>query len=186
MLKIAQEKSPTLYSIAIFVIHSCFTEIFFSLKINLLDGLPSVFYKETCTAGAGTMLLEFGILSRLLGDPVFENLARKAVAALWKNRSRETGLLGKEACHCYHCSRLSLRLAWLGMSPVLQPNLGPISDDIPMWYPIPSFQNLHLAFAPVQQFSSHVHCYLNWKCQNLRLTISLNAERAILKSLVLA
>jgi len=79
-------------------------------RINLLDGLPSVFYKETCTAGAGTMLLEFGILSRLLGDPVFENLARKAVAALWKHRSRETGLLGKEACHCYHCSRLSLRL----------------------------------------------------------------------------
>ena len=62
-----------------------------------------MFYKETCTAGAGTMLLEFGILSRLLGDPVFENLARKAVAALWKHRSRETGLLGKEACHCYHC-----------------------------------------------------------------------------------
>ena len=56
-----------------------------------------MFYKETCTAGAGTMLLEFGILSRLLGDPVFENLARKAVAALWKYRSRETGLLGKEA-----------------------------------------------------------------------------------------
>jgi len=54
-------------------------------------------YNETCTAGAGTMLLEFGILSRLLGDPVFENLARKAVAALWKHRSRETGLLGKEA-----------------------------------------------------------------------------------------
>jgi len=94
MLEIAPEKSPTLYSIAIFVIHSCFTDIFFPLKINLLDGLPSVFYKETCTAGAGTMLLEFGILSRLLGDPVFENLARKAVAALWKHRSRETGLLG--------------------------------------------------------------------------------------------
>jgi len=56
-------------------------------------------YNETCTAGAGTMLLEFGILSRLLGDPVFENLARKAVAALWKHRSRETGLLGKEAYH---------------------------------------------------------------------------------------
>lgn len=56
-------------------------------------------YNETCTAGAGTMVLEFGILSRLLGDPVFENLARKAVAALWKHRSQETGLLGKEAYH---------------------------------------------------------------------------------------
>ncbi|XP_078342728.1 ER degradation-enhancing alpha-mannosidase-like protein 1 isoform X2 [Oculina patagonica] len=63
-------------------------------RINLLYGQPSTFYKDTCTAGAGTMLLEFGILSRLLGDPVFENLARKAVAALWKHRSVETGLLG--------------------------------------------------------------------------------------------
>ena len=79
---------------------TCCTKTFF-LKINLLDGLPSMFHKETCTAGAGTMLLEFGILSRLLGDPVFENLARKAVAALWKQRSRETGLLGKETCYFY-------------------------------------------------------------------------------------
>lgn len=53
-------------------------------------------YKETCTAGAGTVLLEFGILSRLLGDPTFENLARKAVAALWKYRSMETGLFGEQ------------------------------------------------------------------------------------------
>lgn len=67
----------------------------FSLQINLLYGQPSTYYKDTCTAGAGTMLLEFGILSRLLGDPVFENLARKAVAALWKHRSLETGLLGE-------------------------------------------------------------------------------------------
>ena len=67
---------------------------YFSLQINLLNGLPSTYYKETCTAGAGSMLLEFGVLSRLLGDPVFENLARKAVAALWKHRSMETGLLG--------------------------------------------------------------------------------------------
>lgn len=67
----------------------------FSLQINLLNGLPSTYYKETCTAGAGSMLLEFGVLSRLLGDPVFENLARKAVAALWKHRSMETGLLGE-------------------------------------------------------------------------------------------
>lgn len=65
------------------------------LQVNLLDGLPSTIYKETCTAGAGTMILEFGILSRLLGDPVFENLARRALESLWKHRSIETGLLGK-------------------------------------------------------------------------------------------
>ncbi|XP_068714333.1 ER degradation-enhancing alpha-mannosidase-like protein 1 isoform X1 [Montipora foliosa] len=63
-------------------------------RINLWSGLPSTFHKETCTAGAGTVLLEFGILSRLLGDPTFENLARKAVTSLWRQRSRETGLLG--------------------------------------------------------------------------------------------
>ena len=75
-----------------------------------------MFYKETCTAGAGTMLLEFGILSRLLGDPVFENLARKAVAALWKYRSQKTGLLGKDACHFY-LFWVSSRLVQLGVYP---------------------------------------------------------------------
>ena len=52
-------------------------------------------HKETCTAGAGTVLLEFGILSRLLGDPTFEALARKSLASLWKRRSVKTGLFGK-------------------------------------------------------------------------------------------
>lgn len=68
--------------------------VFLLLQINLWNGLPSTFYKETCTSGAGTVLLEFGILSRLLGDPTFENSARKAIASLWKQRSMETGLLG--------------------------------------------------------------------------------------------
>ncbi|PFX25112.1 ER degradation-enhancing alpha-mannosidase-like protein 1 [Stylophora pistillata] len=63
-------------------------------RVNLLYGLPSIVYNETCTAGAGTIILEFGILSRLLGDPVFETFSRKAVEALWKRRSVETGLLG--------------------------------------------------------------------------------------------
>lgn len=27
---------------------------------------------ETCTAGAGTLLLEFGVLSRLSGSPIYE------------------------------------------------------------------------------------------------------------------
>jgi len=31
----------------------------------------------------------------LLGDPTFENSARKAIASLWKQRSMETGLLGE-------------------------------------------------------------------------------------------
>ncbi|XP_073229289.1 ER degradation-enhancing alpha-mannosidase-like protein 1 [Porites lutea] len=63
-------------------------------RVNLFSGLPSMHHKETCTAGAGTVLLEFGILSRLLGDPTFEALARKSLASLWKRRSVKTGLFG--------------------------------------------------------------------------------------------
>ena len=39
--------------------------------------------------------MEFGLLSRLLGDPVYENLARKAVRVLWDHRHPKTGLVGK-------------------------------------------------------------------------------------------
>jgi len=49
---------------------------------------------ETCTAGAGTLLLEFGLLSRLLGDPVYEGFARRAINQLWSLRSNVTGLFG--------------------------------------------------------------------------------------------
>lgn len=49
---------------------------------------------HTCTAGAGSLLLEFGMLSRLLGDPVYEAVARRAAKALWVARAKGTGLLG--------------------------------------------------------------------------------------------
>ncbi|KAF3856211.1 hypothetical protein F7725_016934, partial [Dissostichus mawsoni] len=58
---------------------------------NTLTGIP---YPRTCTAGAGSLLVEFGILSRLIGDSTFEWVARRAVRALWSLRSNETGLLG--------------------------------------------------------------------------------------------
>ena len=51
---------------------------------------------ETCTAGAGSLLLELGTLSRLLGDPIYENMARRANRALWSARAKNTGLLGKK------------------------------------------------------------------------------------------
>ena len=51
---------------------------------------------ETCTAGAGTLVLEFGILGRLLDDPTLEYVARKALDSLWRFRSNATGLFGKE------------------------------------------------------------------------------------------
>ena len=38
--------------------------------------------------------LELGVLSRLLGDPVYESLARRAVQSIWSKRGNFTGLLG--------------------------------------------------------------------------------------------
>ena len=36
------------------------------------------------------------LYSRLLGDPVYESLARRAVESLWKIRGNSTGLLGDQ------------------------------------------------------------------------------------------
>ncbi|XP_072050977.1 ER degradation-enhancing alpha-mannosidase-like protein 1 [Amphiura filiformis] len=63
-------------------------------RVNLMKGLPDDGIQETCTAGAGSLLLEFGILSKLVGDPVFEGVARRAVDALLNYKSNITGLLG--------------------------------------------------------------------------------------------
>ncbi|KAG2470788.1 ITPR1 protein, partial [Polypterus senegalus] len=69
-------------------------------RVNLKTGVPPNSVNETCTAGAGSLLVEFGILSRLLGDSTFEWVARRAVRALWNLRSNVTGLLGnREACN---------------------------------------------------------------------------------------
>lgn len=65
-----------------------------ALQVNLKRGVPPDSNNETCTAGAGSLLVEFGILSRLLGDSTFEWVARRAVKALWSLRSNNTGLLG--------------------------------------------------------------------------------------------
>ncbi|KAM8867870.1 ER degradation-enhancing alpha-mannosidase-like protein 1 isoform 2-T4 [Synchiropus picturatus] len=63
-------------------------------RVNLKTGVPSDSINETCTAGAGSLLVEFGILSRLIGDSTFEWVARRAVRALWNLRNNQTGLLG--------------------------------------------------------------------------------------------
>ena len=55
--------------------------------VNLRHGVPKGETTVTCTAGVGTFLLEFGALSRLTGDPIFEKTAVRAVRALWKFRS---------------------------------------------------------------------------------------------------
>jgi len=48
---------------------------------------------ETCSAGAGSLVLEFTVLSRLTGDPRFEQLAKRAFWAVWARRSH-IGLIG--------------------------------------------------------------------------------------------
>ncbi|KAL6243509.1 hypothetical protein RBB50_009502 [Rhinocladiella similis] len=42
---------------------------------------------ETCSAGAGSLVLEFTVLSRLTGDSRFEELAKRAFWAIWNRRS---------------------------------------------------------------------------------------------------
>ncbi|XP_076048501.1 ER degradation-enhancing alpha-mannosidase-like protein 1 [Oratosquilla oratoria] len=63
-------------------------------RVNLRAGVPKNGRTDTCTAGAGSLLVEFGVLSRLLGDPVYEMAARRANRVLWKLRHSKTGLFG--------------------------------------------------------------------------------------------
>jgi hypothetical protein len=84
-------------------------------RVNLRHGIPfytnSVLHKptrqdqcraarkdtpeiiETCSAGAGSLVLEFATLSRLTGDGRFEELAKRAFWAVWSRRS-SIGLIG--------------------------------------------------------------------------------------------
>jgi hypothetical protein len=48
---------------------------------------------ETCSAGAGSLVLEFTVLSRLSHDDRFEQLAKRAFWAIWARRS-DIGLIG--------------------------------------------------------------------------------------------
>lgn len=48
---------------------------------------------ETCSAGAGSLVLEFATLSRLTGDGRYEDLAKRAFWAVWLRRS-EIDLIG--------------------------------------------------------------------------------------------
>ncbi|XP_034668733.1 ER degradation-enhancing alpha-mannosidase-like protein 3 isoform X2 [Drosophila subobscura] len=66
-------------------------------RVNLRNGMKDPMLKksrETCTACAGTILLEFAALSRLTGDPIFEVRAHAAMDALWKLRHRGSDLMG--------------------------------------------------------------------------------------------
>ncbi|XP_071445733.1 ER degradation-enhancing alpha-mannosidase-like protein 3 [Hetaerina americana] len=66
-------------------------------RINLRYGLKSQKLessRETCTACAGTMILEMAALSRLTGESVFEEKAHKAMDVLWRMRHRSSDLMG--------------------------------------------------------------------------------------------
>jgi len=51
--------------------------------INLRKGGVKGDTRVTCTACAGTMLLEFGVLSRLTGNDAYETKAKNAVKFIW-------------------------------------------------------------------------------------------------------
>ncbi|XP_059479799.1 ER degradation-enhancing alpha-mannosidase-like protein 2 [Neocloeon triangulifer] len=61
--------------------------------VNLRHGVPEGETPITCTAGVGTFIVEFGALSRLTGDPLYEEVAMKAINALYHHRSN-IGLMG--------------------------------------------------------------------------------------------
>ncbi|XP_031780380.1 ER degradation-enhancing alpha-mannosidase-like protein 3 [Nasonia vitripennis] len=66
-------------------------------RINLrygMKGVPLEMTRETCTACAGSMILEMAALSRLTGESVFEEKAQKAMDVLWKLRHRGSDLMG--------------------------------------------------------------------------------------------
>lgn len=42
--------------------------------VNLRYGVPEGETSITCTAGVGTFIIEFGALSRLTGDPIYEEV----------------------------------------------------------------------------------------------------------------
>eukprot|EP01128_Nolandella_sp_AFSM9_P007487 TRINITY_DN4116_c0_g1_i1.p1 TRINITY_DN4116_c0_g1~~TRINITY_DN4116_c0_g1_i1.p1 ORF type:complete len:811 (-),score=100.07 TRINITY_DN4116_c0_g1_i1:47-2479(-) len=61
-------------------------------KVNLRKGVLPSEPNHTCTACAGTLQLEFGLLSSLTGDDRFSDASKRALDALWSRRS-EKGLL---------------------------------------------------------------------------------------------
>ncbi|XP_074148584.1 ER degradation-enhancing alpha-mannosidase-like protein 2 [Sminthopsis crassicaudata] len=61
--------------------------------VNLMHGVNPGETPVTCTAGIGTFIVEFATLSSLTGDPIFEDVARRALKGLWKSRS-DIGLVG--------------------------------------------------------------------------------------------
>lgn len=62
-------------------------------RVNLRRGVAKGETTETCSAGAGSLLLEWIVLSRLTGAEKYEQAATKAFWAVWNRRSAK-GLIG--------------------------------------------------------------------------------------------
>lgn len=58
--------------------------------LNLQSGKIPGESKDTCTACAGTLILEFGVLSRLTGNPIYEEKARHAMVFIYNQRSTKS------------------------------------------------------------------------------------------------
>uniref|UniRef100_A0A0N4ZTJ3 alpha-1,2-Mannosidase n=1 Tax=Parastrongyloides trichosuri TaxID=131310 RepID=A0A0N4ZTJ3_PARTI len=65
-------------------------------RVNLKYGITEKLrdQKNTCTACSGTIILEFAALSRLTGNPIFEEKAKKSMDFLWSQRHKESDLMG--------------------------------------------------------------------------------------------
>ncbi|XP_060872918.1 ER degradation-enhancing alpha-mannosidase-like protein 3 [Metopolophium dirhodum] len=66
-------------------------------RVNLRYGIKKDqlhHYQETCTACAGSMILELAALSRLSGIPIFEEKAHRSMDSLWSLRHRSSNLMG--------------------------------------------------------------------------------------------
>ena len=65
-------------------------------RVNLKMGVPLNSFNHTCTSGAGSLILEFGTLSYLLNDPIYEQLARVVSETIFLKKNPSTGLVGNE------------------------------------------------------------------------------------------
>ncbi|CAF3956559.1 unnamed protein product [Adineta steineri] len=68
-------------------------------RVNLRYGIDLTLSKSererfTCTACAGTLILEWATLSRLTGNYLFEQYADRAMSYLWDRRHRQSNLMG--------------------------------------------------------------------------------------------
>ena len=62
-------------------------------RVNLQKGVLPYESPNTCSAGASTLILEFGVLSRLTNNPTYERVAKTSLLAIFNRRS-SLGIVG--------------------------------------------------------------------------------------------